>query len=72
MKKMVQFIKSELHGWKLWEISWLSVATAVIIGLSIYWKDSLMGIISSSTGVICVICTGKGKLSAYIFGLEMN
>lgn len=28
-----------------------------------------MGIISSTTGVACVVCTGKGKLSAYLFGL---
>lgn len=28
-----------------------------------------MGIISAVTGVACVVCTGKGKLSAYIFGL---
>lgn len=28
-----------------------------------------MGIISSTTGVICVVLTGKGKSSAYIFGL---
>ena len=28
-----------------------------------------MGMISSTTGVICVVCTGKGKLSAYLFGL---
>lgn len=28
-----------------------------------------MGIISATTGTACVICTGKGKLSAYLFGL---
>ena len=28
-----------------------------------------MGIVSATTGVACVVCTGKGKLSAYIFGL---
>ena len=28
-----------------------------------------MGIISSTTGVACVVCTGKGKLSAYVFGI---
>lgn len=28
-----------------------------------------MGIISAVTGVICVVLTGKGKLSAYFFGL---
>ena len=28
-----------------------------------------MGVLSSTMGVACVVCTGKGKLSAYIFGL---
>lgn len=62
------FIKDELTGWKLWEIAWLAVACAVITALSIYWHDDLMGIVSATTGVACVVCTGKGKLSAYVFG----
>lgn len=67
--KIKKIIKNEITGWKPAEIAWLIAATAIIIGLSIYWKDTPMGIISSTTGVICVICTGKGKLSAYLFGL---
>jgi nicotinamide mononucleotide transporter len=66
MKKM---IKNELNGWKKWEIIWLLIACSIITGLSIYWGDNLMGIISATTGVACVVCTGKGKLSAYLFGL---
>lgn len=68
-EKMRTFIKNEITGWKAWELIWIGLASAVIIGLSIYWQDTLMGIISSTTGVLCVVCTGKGKLSAYIFGL---
>lgn len=63
------FVKNELSGWKRWEVAWMIVACAIITGLSIFWGDSLMGIISAVTGVLCVICTGKGKLSAYTFGL---
>lgn len=66
---MREFIKNELSRWKKWEAAWLLIACAVIAGLSVYWGDSLMGIISATTGVACVVCTGKGKLSAYIFGL---
>lgn len=65
----MELLKSELKGWKRWEVSWLFFATLVITVLSVYWGDSIMGIISATTGVICVVCTGKGKLSAYIFGL---
>lgn len=62
-------IKNELSGWKKWEVIWLATAVIIIMGLSIYWGDSAMGIISSITGVACVVLTGKGKLSAYLFGL---
>jgi len=67
--KIKEIIKEELAGWKKLEVAWLLIACAVITGLSIYWKDTLMGIISATTGVACVVCTGKGKLSAYAFGL---
>lgn len=66
---MKNFLKTELEGWKKWEVTWLVFACVIIAGLSIYWGDNLMGIISATTGVACVVCTGKGKLSAYIFGL---
>lgn len=67
--KMKEIILNEFKGWKVLEITWLVLACAIITGLSIYWKDTVMGIISATTGVACVICTGKGKLSAYVFGL---
>lgn len=69
MNYLNNFVKNELSGWKKWEVLWMFIACAVITGLSIFWGDSLMGIISAITGVLCVICTGKGKLSAYTFGL---
>lgn len=69
MNALKQFIRNEITGWKKTELAWLLLACAVITALSIYWQDTLMGIISSVTGVACVVCTGKGKLSAYVFGL---
>ncbi len=65
MKKLLQ---NELRGWKRWEILWLLTACAAILALSLYWHDTPMGIVSAVTGVACVVCTGKGKLSAYVFG----
>lgn len=67
--KVKELLKNELSGWKKLEVTWLLMACAIIAGLSIYWGDTLMGIISATTGVACVVCTGKGKLSAYAFGL---
>ncbi|MFA5624489.1 MAG: nicotinamide riboside transporter PnuC [Bradymonadales bacterium] len=68
MQGVKKCIINEVSGWKFLEILWLCVACFSIISISILWKDSMMGIISASTGVIAAICTGKGKLSAYIFG----
>lgn len=67
-EKMQKYVKSELTGWKKMEVAWLAIASAVILVLSIYWKDSMIGIMSALTGVWCVILTGKGKRSSFIFG----
>ena len=68
MNKIKDAIKRELTGWKKWEIIWLLIATAVILGVSIYWKDSPTGILAALTGIWCVILTGKGKLSSFWIG----
>ena len=68
MSKLKEIIKRELSGWKKWEVIWLLLATAVILGLSIYWKDSMTGIWAALTGIWCVILTGKGKLSSFWVG----
>ena len=64
-----KIIENEIKGWKKWEVIWLVFACTVIVALSFYWNESWMGIISATTGTACVICSGKGKLSAYLFGL---
>ena len=67
-KNIKDCIKEELLGWKMWEVVWFVTACTAILALSLYWNDSVMGIISATSGVACVVCTGKGKLSAYFFG----
>lgn len=69
MNKLKSFIKTELSGWKTIEVAWLLIATAVILGVSIYWKDTAAGIIAALTGVWCVVLTGKGKVSNFLFGI---
>ena len=66
---MKRFLKNELSGWHPAEIVWTAFVCVVICGLSIRWGDSLWGIVSAVTGVLYTILTGKGKLSAYGFGL---
>ena len=69
MTKLKNYLKSEFTGWKALDIIWMAVATAVILGVSLYWKDNWIGITSALTGVWCVILTGKGKRSCFIFGV---
>lgn len=66
---MSRFLKNELSGWTAGEVIWTVFACSVIWGLSIYWNDTVRGIISAVTGVLYTILAGKGKLSAYFFGL---
>lgn len=67
-EKLQTYLKSEFTGWRKIDILWLAVATAVILSLSVYWRDSVIGIIAALTGVWCVILTGKGKRSSFMFG----
>ena len=66
---MKKFLKNEITGWSLPEVVWLVFVCVVICGLSVYWKDTVWGIISAVTGVLYTLLAGKGKLSAYVFGL---
>lgn len=69
MNRIGAFVKNEVSGWKLWEVIWMATAVIIMTSLSIYWGDNLRGIIAGLTGVVCVILTGKGKMSCYVFGL---
>lgn len=68
-KSLKPYIRQEFSGWSIWEILWLMASCLVIVALSLYWKDSLVGIISATSGVAYVICTGKGKLISFAFGI---
>ncbi|MBE2893604.1 nicotinamide riboside transporter PnuC [Spirabiliibacterium falconis] len=66
----LQKLKTELFsGWTPFEAFWLLLFLAVQIGVYIYEPDSLLGMISGISGIICVVFVGKGKISNYLFGL---
>lgn len=62
-------IKSFFNDWDLYEKVWLILFTSIILTLSIYWKDSPIGIIASITGIWNVILVAKGKIVNYYFGI---
>ncbi|MCA1039871.1 nicotinamide riboside transporter PnuC [Bacillus infantis] len=57
------------HDWTIFEISWLLVFTLINVYLFFAWQDSLLGLISSLAGMLCVVLVAKGKISNYYFGI---
>ena len=68
MEKIKEILKRDFTGWKPWQVAWMILANAVILWVSLDQGDSLLGILASITGVICVILCGMGKVSNYFFG----
>lgn len=72
-QKHVQ-LKNYFNDWTTWERLWLIISTVAITVASIWTWDptNLMGswaaLISSITGIWCVILVAKGKISNYIWG----
>ncbi|MGN7178140.1 nicotinamide riboside transporter pnuC [Paenibacillus sp. FSL R5-0490] len=56
-------------NWTRFEIVWLITFTLVNIYLFFAWSDSLLGLISSITGMLCVVLVAKGKIANYYFGI---
>ncbi len=65
----MNFIKKYFRDWTLFEKTWLLVFTIINIYLFFAWKDSIVGLIASLTGMICVVLVAKGKISNYYFGI---
>ena len=66
---MNEFLKKELFGWKLWESTWMAIATVSITIITIILGEDLLGLVAAVTGIICVILAGKGKLMTYFFAI---
>jgi nicotinamide mononucleotide transporter len=65
---MIKALKRYFEDWSIWEKAWLFSFTAIIIGLSIFWQDSIIGITASLTGIWCVVLVAKGRIANYWFG----
>ncbi|MBN8199723.1 MULTISPECIES: nicotinamide riboside transporter PnuC [Bacillaceae] len=56
-------------NWTRFEIIWLITFTFVNIYLFFAWSDSMLGLISSISGMLCVVLVAKGKIANYYFGI---
>ena len=64
----MESLKKQFKNWTTLDYAWLIIANAIILGLSLYWQDSVISIISAITGVTCVIFVSKGMMANYIVG----
>lgn len=62
-------LKRIWHEWTTFEKIWLAVFTTINIYLFFAMEDSLIGLVSSITGMIAVVLIAKGKISNYFFGI---
>lgn len=68
--QLLEQTKQELFGgWKPFESAWLLIFIAAQIGIYIYNPDSILGMVSGISGIICNVFVSKGKISNYFFGL---
>lgn len=58
-----------LKQWTLFEKLWLVISVAVITTLGFLWDDTLIGLVSSISGILCVVLVAKGKISNFYFGI---
>lgn len=55
--------------WTWFERIWLAVFSAINVYLYIKWDSGIIGLISSMTGMVCVVLVAKGKISNFLFGV---
>jgi nicotinamide mononucleotide transporter len=58
-----------LKGWTLFEKIWLVVSVGTLVVLSFMWDDTLLGLISSVSGILCVVLAAKGKIATFYVGM---
>lgn len=61
-------LKKTFSNWTKLDFAWLLIANGTILGLSLYWGDGLIPIISALTGVTCVIFVSKQMIANYYVG----
>lgn len=66
---MIEKIKKYFKEWSMFEKIWLSLFTLINIYLFFAWKDTLIGLITSLTGMFCVVLVAKGKILNYYPGI---
>ncbi|MBM7618349.1 nicotinamide mononucleotide transporter [Bacillus tianshenii] len=62
-------MKNLWKDWTIFEKVWLAVFTMVNVYLFFAWEDSVLGLVTSLSGMLCVVLVAKGKIANYYFGI---
>ncbi|MEC1177514.1 nicotinamide riboside transporter PnuC [Metasolibacillus meyeri] len=57
------------QDWTWFERGWLALFTTINLILFFAWDDTILGLISSIAGMLCVVLVAKGRISNYFFGV---
>lgn len=66
---MAERMKGYLAEWSVFEKAWVVIFTGITVYLYFAFQDTLLGLISSIAGMLCVVLVAKGKVSNYVFGI---
>lgn len=69
LKKAWNYLKNYFDDWNLYEKWWLLIFAGINIYLFFAWHDTIIGLVTSLTGMLCVVLTAKGRISNYYFGI---
>jgi nicotinamide mononucleotide transporter len=65
----MELLKNTFKGWTFFEKTWITIFTIINIYLFFAWKDSVIGLITSLSGMLCVVLVAKGKIFNYYPGI---
>lgn len=55
--------------WTTFQKYWLVIFTLINLYLFFAWRDSVIGLVTSLSGMLCVILTAKGRVSSFYWGI---
>jgi nicotinamide mononucleotide transporter len=65
----MELLKNTFKGWTIFEKTWITIFTVINIYLFFAWKDSIIGLITSLSGMLCVVLVAKGKIFNFYPGI---
>lgn len=66
---MKKNLKDVWNDWTLFEKTWLGVFTLINVYLFFAFDDTMLGLVTSLSGMLCVVLVAKGKISNYYWGI---